>query len=151
MSSSGHDEGHRDIHPFRPRSGPYQHGRRRQSDRQFALGFPSKEHGSLEPSQGNQGSIVMKSILSRLDEIVALPGQTAFREPLVAFDNYLGAERNFSARTRQGYFDDLSTFIYYLSEGGFDKGPEGTTADTIRDFLAWSVDVRRHSATTRAR
>jgi site-specific recombinase XerD len=86
-----------------------------------------------------------------MKEISELPGQGAFVEPLEAFDKYLSSERNYAARTRQGYFDDLHMLVTFLAGLGYKEGPEGFTLDLARDYLVWCQDVRHHSATTRAR
>jgi integrase/recombinase XerC len=65
------------------------------------------------------------------------------------FLDYLANEKRLSPRTVRAYRSDLSAFSTFLSERGFDRGPEALDASLIRAYLAEIHEAT--AARTRAR
>ena len=85
------------------------------------------------------------------DFIRSQPGLSAFRRHLDEFSDYLLAERNFSERTKQSYFEDLCLLLLYFSSQRRDISPKDFTVEEARGFLVWCREFKQHSEASRAR
>jgi site-specific recombinase XerD len=93
----------------------------------------------------------MNLSLEAEERLKSLPGPAEFRRLVDEFSKYLLAERNYSPKTKQSYFEDLCLLMGYLVDQNLNLFPKDFGLEEARGFLVWCRETKGHSDSSRAR
>jgi site-specific recombinase XerD len=85
------------------------------------------------------------------ESLAGMPKLSTFVDLLRIFEDYLIAERNYSERTKQSYFEDICLLIKYCLAKKLDIYPAELSVDRAREFQVWCKNELGHSEASRAR